>query len=712
MQKQNIYLEMLMENYDFVVIGGGSAGYPAAVYAARFGLKTIVITKERGGLLATTHVVENYPGFVRLSGPELMQHMEDHVKDYDVPIVDDEVVDIEKDGDYFVVKSREGQYRAKTVVLATGTERRKLGIPGEQEFYGKGVSYCATCLPSTENVVANSSVRSIESMKEGERVLTIDGSYKFVKDTMKRPFSGELVRIKTRFFTEPVLLTPEHPVLKMNIIKGKGAKYLDFKFTEPEWVKAGELEITDVVLYPIVKETKDIESVKISDFVGVKIDASGRAANKTETHTSVRIPNFIPINHDFLRLVGYYLSEGCITNRGVNLYFNKNERAYIDDASNIVKSIFGIEPTIKIENNVARVMVFSYVLRDFFEMLFSKYAHNKKLPHWMMILPPEKQAEIVKGVWRGDGCKRSKDFMIVTNSRQLAYQLRDILLRLEILPSVETRPLEIINKKPSIIAGRKIFFKHDKYHIGIGGPHLEKMSAIVQLPHEKIASRKRSTRHALFKDGFVLLPIREISKVSYEGEVHNLAVEDNNTYVAKNFIVHNCDGPLFKGKVLGVVGGSDSAAKEALLLSEYGSKVYVIYRGDQIHPEPINMRRVEENEKIEVIPNTNVVEIKGDKFITHAVLDRPWGGSKSFELGGLFIEIGHLPQSALAKKLGVKLNQKGEIIIDRLSRTNVPGVYAAGDVADMEWKQAITGAAEGCVAAYSAYEYISAKEWD
>src|SRR3989338_5259031 len=248
-----------MQEYDFVVIGGGSAGYPAAIYAARFGLKTIVITKERGGLLTTTHVVENYPGFIRLSGPELMQHMEDHVKDYDVPIVDDEVVDIGKEGDYFIVKARESQYKAKAVLLATGSERRKLNVPGEKEFYGKGVSYCATC-----------------------------------------------------------------------------------------------------------------------------------------------------------------------------------------------------------------------------------------------------------------------------------------------------------------------------------------------------------------------------------------------------------DAPLFKGKVIGVVGGSDSAAKEALLLAEYGSKVYIIYRGDEIHPEPINMRRVEENEKIEVIPRTNVLEVKGDKFMTHVVLDKPQNGDKNFKLGGLFIEIGHLPQSELAKRLGVK----------------------------------------------------------
>jgi thioredoxin reductase (NADPH) len=306
-----------MEEYDVVIVGGGSAGYPAAIYSARFGLKTLVITRERGGLLTTTHLVENYPGFSSISGPDLMEKIEEHVRYYDVPIKDDDVLDIEKQGNHFIIKTSEGQYKAKAVILATGTERRKLNVPGEKEFSGKGVSYCATC-----------------------------------------------------------------------------------------------------------------------------------------------------------------------------------------------------------------------------------------------------------------------------------------------------------------------------------------------------------------------------------------------------------DAPLFKGKVVGVVGGSDSAAKEALLLSEYASKVYIIYRSEQIHPEPINIRRIEDNPKIEIINRTNVAAIKGDKFITHIVLDKPYKGKIEFPLGGLFIEVGHLPQSVLAKKLGIKLNLRGEIVIDRMSRTNVNGVYAAGDVANTEWKQAITGAAEGCIAAYSAYEYISSKKWE
>ncbi|MBI5803847.1 FAD-dependent oxidoreductase [Candidatus Pacearchaeota archaeon] len=171
-----------------------------------------------------------------------------------------------------------------------------------------------------------------------------------------------------------------------------------------------------------------------------------------------------------------------------------------------------------------------------------------------------------------------------------------------------------------------------------------------------------------------------------------------------------CDAPLFKNKIVAVIGGSDSAAKDSLLLAEHAKKVYIIYRGEQIHPEPINLSRVKANKKIEIINNTNLKEIKGDKFVKSLILDKPHNGKNELTLDGIFVAIGHIILSDLAKPLGVKLNKAGEIIIDhKTSETNVGGVYAAGDVADKPFKQAITGVAEGCTAAYSAYEYITSQ---
>ncbi len=161
-----------------------------------------------------------------------------------------------------------------------------------------------------------------------------------------------------------------------------------------------------------------------------------------------------------------------------------------------------------------------------------------------------------------------------------------------------------------------------------------------------------------------------------------------------------CDGPFFKDKIAGVVGGSNSAAREALLLAEYAKKVYIIHRREKIRAEPMIAEKVYNNKKIEIINNANILEIKGNGLIKKVILDN----GRELPLDGLFIDIGYIPQTELAKSLGCKLNENGEVIIDKSSRTNVPYVYAAGDCADAPYKQAITGAAEGAIAAFSAYE--------
>jgi thioredoxin reductase (NADPH) len=163
-----------------------------------------------------------------------------------------------------------------------------------------------------------------------------------------------------------------------------------------------------------------------------------------------------------------------------------------------------------------------------------------------------------------------------------------------------------------------------------------------------------------------------------------------------------CDGPFYKDKVVSVIGGSDSAAKEALFLAQSVKKVYIIYRGTEIRAEPINKKRVYSNDKIEIIYNTTIKEINGEGTVSSIIFD----SGEEFKVDGVFIEIGSVPNSDLAKRIGVKISEKGEIIINRKSETNIPGIFAAGDVADAPFKQAITGVAEGVIAAYSVFDYV------
>lgn len=133
-------------DYDIIIVGGGPAGLTAGMYGARANLKTLSIEKYLpGGQIANTAEVEDYPGFEHILGPELAQRFESHARKFGLEIVSDTVEDIFKDGEHFVVKASEKTYTTKTVILATGGSPNLLNVPGELEFAGKGVSYCAIC---------------------------------------------------------------------------------------------------------------------------------------------------------------------------------------------------------------------------------------------------------------------------------------------------------------------------------------------------------------------------------------------------------------------------------------------------------------------------------------------------------------------------------------------------------------------------------------
>lgn len=171
-----------------------------------------------------------------------------------------------------------------------------------------------------------------------------------------------------------------------------------------------------------------------------------------------------------------------------------------------------------------------------------------------------------------------------------------------------------------------------------------------------------------------------------------------------------CDAPLHRGNVVGVVGGGDAAVKGAVLLSKYARQVYIIYRGARFtRPEATNLRQMEAQPNIQPIFSTNVIELKGDGGLTGVVLDRPYNGSRELDLHGLFIEIGADPRVELPRQLGVELNELNEVKVDKFGRTNVEGVFAAGDLTDASGalKQTIVAAAQGALAATAAYEYVS-----
>jgi thioredoxin reductase (NADPH) len=136
-----------MNPYDLVIIGGGPAGLTAGIYSGRANLKTVILEKGLpGGQIAQTEEVENYPGFPEpIGGPELSERMVQQAKRFGAQIVMEEVQRLERTPQGFVVRGYEQDYLARSVVLATGANPKKLEVPGEEKFYGRGVSTCATC---------------------------------------------------------------------------------------------------------------------------------------------------------------------------------------------------------------------------------------------------------------------------------------------------------------------------------------------------------------------------------------------------------------------------------------------------------------------------------------------------------------------------------------------------------------------------------------
>jgi thioredoxin reductase (NADPH) len=167
-----------------------------------------------------------------------------------------------------------------------------------------------------------------------------------------------------------------------------------------------------------------------------------------------------------------------------------------------------------------------------------------------------------------------------------------------------------------------------------------------------------------------------------------------------------CDAPFYKDKKVAVVGGGDSAMEEALVLTKYATKVIIIHRRDKFRASVAMQKRVLKNENIEVLWDTQVEEIVGDKKLEKVILKNNKDGTTGeLELDGIFIAIGHKPDSDIFKG-PVEMDDRGYITVHDHTKTNLPGVFVAGEVHDNRYKQAITTAGFGCMAGMDALKYL------
>lgn len=166
-----------------------------------------------------------------------------------------------------------------------------------------------------------------------------------------------------------------------------------------------------------------------------------------------------------------------------------------------------------------------------------------------------------------------------------------------------------------------------------------------------------------------------------------------------------CDGPLFKNKVVTVVGGGNAALDAAEFLSKICTKVYLLNRSDRFKGEQVLIDQVQAASNIEIIYNAVSTEIKGDKRVESLSYQTPAGQKQEIKTDGIFVEIGHIAKTGWLEGV-VDLTERREVKINRDCETSVPGIFAAGDVSDIAYKQVVISAGEGAKAALQAYKYL------
>ncbi|MBI2583835.1 MAG: SufD family Fe-S cluster assembly protein [Candidatus Aenigmarchaeota archaeon] len=403
---------------------------------------------------------------------------------------------------------------------------------------GSKLHYVEGCFTKGAPIVTSRGIMPIEDVKIGDLVLTHNIKFKRVYHTQVRPHSGKLYRIV--YFgdsTQTIEVTEEHPFLAAKKQKD------EYKNTEwkPEWIKAEELDKGDYIVIPIDRET---ESEDEREFL-IKI-GRGRHGFKTETLRLRTDP-------DFFRLIGYYLAEGSIVSgHYLHFTFNEKEREYIEEVKELLERYFGKKPyeNKPYKHGISIVLNSTAAVR-FFESQFGKGAAKKSMPQWVLKEKPEKQKEIVKGFWRGDGSFMMQQypygvkrmFRMNTVSEKLARNIRDILLRLNIFASIN------IQKR-----GGK---RKNMFCIYVGGSFLTAFAEAVEAypSNEVVVGRQvafqklrqinaKSFTH--IAEDYAFVPIKEISVREVKDEpVYNFSVEDDESYIANGVVVHNCTAPMY-----------------------------------------------------------------------------------------------------------------------------------------------------------------------
>jgi len=390
---------------------------------------------------------------------------------------------------------------------------------------GVGTVGNPVCVVPETDIISNPNPAPISNFNIGCKVLSHDGKFHVVTKTFKREYFGSILTIKNRL--GKTLLTPDHLIYAFKIPESHTYYYNTNKrklSKHISWWHAIDLNRRDIVAYPIPQEIKDVEYINVNT-EKAKYDFK-----------SVNIPAKIKIDKHFLRFAGYFLAEGSTREQKCKTYttltFNINEKKYVKDCITLIKKIFKLDPKIeeRPKRKTVHIIVYNVHLTRFLRELFGSTAKEKRIPNFMMFLPIDKQAELIRGLWYGDGYidKKKPRASYSTVSKQLAQQVKILLLRQSIIPSVyeeEPRTIGEIQHKRAY----RIYVMET--------PSLKKLGLILKT---KFDLKNQTSCNAWIENGLLFVPITKIEKTEYNGFVHNLEVDESHSYTTNSLLIHNC----------------------------------------------------------------------------------------------------------------------------------------------------------------------------
>jgi formate hydrogenlyase subunit 6/NADH:ubiquinone oxidoreductase subunit I len=399
---------------------------------------------------------------------------------------------------------------------------QNLEIEGDNSYVAANQSvhncvFCGLCLEPDTDIITNPGLKQLDQLAIGDMVLTHKGEYKPISKLWDMRYSGPYYRISV--FGKPGFLacTADHSIIAVSrpVSRRKDKRLL--RVTTPlGFHKPGELKPGDYLVSPIVRKVIHTERYERD----VPMYRGGKTTRRQSFETSPEL----------FRLIGYYYAEGsCDGGRRVNFDFNVTEReTYAKDCGDLAFKFFGKQAKVrKNGQHGIRLVLDSAMAEDFFSQ-FGKGAPNKAMPDWIFFAEPEKQLELVKGEWQGDGCRvrqaRQKYLNITTTSKTLAFQLQSVYARLGIVATIDTE------QSPDRLRS---------YHVNVFGRWAIKLAKLWGITFDYNPTKHTDKFHIDYR--YVYLPIRKIEVEEVrDHRVMDVTVEGDHTFAPLGIATSNC----------------------------------------------------------------------------------------------------------------------------------------------------------------------------